>query len=410
MKNSQQEPLWTKNFIVVSSINFLIILMFYLLIVTIAEYAVAQFGASTSTAGLVASIFIIGILVGRLMSGRIMLSIGNKKTLFMGLTFLAVMTLCYFIAGTLPLLMVIRLLHGIAVGIVSTATGTIIAQTIPSSRRGEGIGYFSMSIVLASAIGPFIGMVLTQSFESYNVIFIFNTVLVVICIATAFLVKIDECIQKTPSKADTKPGFSIKNYIEPRSVPISFIALLIGFSYSGVMSFLSFYSKEINLVEAGSLFFLIYAIAILFSRPFTGPLMDRRGANIVIYPALVLFALGMLLFSQASTSFIFLFAACIIGLGYGNFTSIAQTVAIKGVETQRLGLATTTYFVLYDLGLGVGPFLLGFLVPTIGYRNVFLGTIPVIIISIILYALLVGRNESVASAKINTGNLKDKAL
>ncbi|MFS0861122.1 MFS transporter [Fredinandcohnia sp. 179-A 10B2 NHS] len=405
MKNSQQEPLWTKNFIIVSSINFLIILMFYLLIVTIAEYAVTQFGASTSTAGLVASIFIIGILVGRLMSGRIMLSIGNKKTLFMGLSFLAVMTLCYFIAGTLPLLMVIRLLHGVAVGIVSTATGTVIAQTIPSSRRGEGIGYFSMSIVLASAIGPFIGMLLTQSFASYNVIFIFNTVLVAICIATAFLVKIDNSTQKTPSNPETKPGFSIKNYLEPKSLPISFIALLIGFSYSGVMSFLSFYSKEINLVEAGSLFFLVYAIAILLSRPFTGPLMDRRGANIVIYPALTLFALGMLLFSQASTSFIFLFAACIIGLGYGNFTSIAQTLAIKGIETQRLGLATTTYFVLYDLGLGVGPFLLGFFVPTFGYRNVFLGMIPIIIISIVLYTLLVGRNE-----KVNTTKRKDKAL
>nr|WP_263326817.1 MFS transporter [Neobacillus sp. Marseille-Q6967] len=393
MENSQNEKLWTKNFIVVSSINFLIILIFYLLMVTIAEHAVEEFGASTSTAGLVASIFIIGTLFGRLLTGRIMVSLGTKKTFFIGLTFFAITTLAYFIAGNLTSLMVLRLLHGFSVGIISTATGTVVARIIPPSRRGEGIGYFSMSLVLATAVGPFIGILLTQSFYNFSIIFIFNTVLVAICVATSFLLKIDENHLQQSTVKEIKLGFSIKNYIEPKSVPISFIALLIGFTYSGVMSFLSFYSKEIHLVEAGSLFFLLYAIAILVSRPFTGPLMDRRGANIIVYPALVLFSLGMWLFSQATSSFVFLVAACIIGLGYGNFNSIAQTLAIKGIETHRLGHATSTYFILYDLGLGAGPFLLGYLVPVMGYRNLFLSMVPIIIISIIGYALLVGKNE-----------------
>lgn len=393
MEKSQNEKLWTKNFIVVSAINFLIILIFYLLMVTIAEHAVEEFSASTSTAGLVASIFIIGTLFGRLMTGSIMVSLGTKKTFFVGLTFFAITTLAYFVAGNLTSLMVLRLLHGFSVGIISTATGTIVARIIPPSRRGEGIGYFSMSLVLATAVGPFIGIFLTQSFDNFSIIFIFNTLLVAICVATSFLLKIEENHQQPSTGKEIQLGFSIKNYIEPKSVPISFIALLIGFTYSGVMSFLSFYSKEIHLVEAGSLFFLLYAIAILVSRPFTGPLMDRRGANIIVYPALVLFSLGMWMFSQATSSFIFLAAACIIGLGYGNFNSIAQTLAIKGIETNRLGHATSTYFILYDFGLGAGPFLLGYLVPIMGYRNLFLSMVPIIIISIICYRFLVGKNE-----------------
>jgi MFS family permease len=163
------------------------------------------------------------------------------------------------------------------------------------------------------------------------------------------------------------------------------------------MSFLSFYIAEIHLVEAGSLFFLVYSIAILLTRPITGPLMDRKGANIVIYPALFLFAIGMVLFSEASTGAILLVSACIIGIGYGNFNSIAQALAIKGAEPRRMGLATSTYYILYDIGLGAGPFLLGALVPVMGYRSLFLSMVPVIIISLFLYWAMVGRKERKAA-------------
>ncbi|WP_318505030.1 MFS transporter [Bacillus sp. T3] len=394
MEELKKEPLWTKNFLIVSSINFLIILIFFLLVVTIGEYAVDEFGASTSTAGLISSIFIIGTLIGRLFTGRIIVSVGTKKTFFIGLSFFVVTTLSYFFAVNLSLLMVIRLLHGLSVGIISTATGTVVAQIIPHSRRGEGIGYYSMSIVLATAIGPFIGILLTQAFDHYQIIFLFNTVLVAICVGVSFLLKIaDPKRLHTDTEQNKKTGFSIKNYIEPKAMNISFIALLVGFVYSGVMSFLSFYSKDIHLVKSGSLFFLVYAIAVLVSRPVTGPLMDQRGANIVIYPALILFGLGMALFSQATNSFIFLLSACIIGFGYGNFNSIAQALAIKGIEPERLGHATSTYFILYDLGLGAGPFVLGFFVTIMGYRHLFLAMVPILAIAIMLYSVFVGKKE-----------------
>ncbi|WP_121612348.1 MFS transporter [Mesobacillus foraminis] len=395
MDTLKKEPLWTKNFIIVSLINFLVILIFYQLMVTIAEYAVDEYHTATSTAGLVSSIFIIGSLIGRLITGRGIVSLGSKKTFKIGLVLFTLTTLAYFIANNLAVLIGLRLLHGISSGVISTATGTVIAQIIPASRRGEGIGYFSMSAVLATAIGPFIGILLLQSFEQFSAIFVFNTILVVICIATSFFLNMDSVNNNiSPGQApDETKGFSVANYIEPKAVPISFIALMAGFAYSGIMSFLSFYMAEIDLVEAGSLFFLVYSISILLTRPITGPLMDRKGANIVVYPALILFAAGMVLFSEASTGVMLLVSACIIGIGYGNFNSIAQALAIKGVEPRRMGLATSTYYILYDIGLGAGPFLLGALVPLMGYRSLFFSMVPVIIISLVLYWALVGRKE-----------------
>jgi len=106
---ASRQKLWTKDFLIVSLINFTITLIFYLLMVTIAGYAVEHFGASTSTAGLVSSIFIIGTLFGRLGTGRIIGDWGSKKTLFCGLLLFMLSTMSYFIATNLPLLMINRL-------------------------------------------------------------------------------------------------------------------------------------------------------------------------------------------------------------------------------------------------------------------------------------------------------------
>jgi MFS family permease len=394
-----RQKLWTKDFLIVSLINFTITLIFYLLMVTIAGYAVEKFDASTSTAGLVSSIFIIGTLFGRLGTGRIIGDWGSKKTLFCGLLLFMLSTMSYFIALNLPLLMLNRLVQGIALGIASTATGTIIAQILPPERRGEGIGYYSLSAILATAIGPFIGILLTQLFEDYRMIFAVDSVLAIICFMMYFIVKVPGAPKNAKAAAE-KAGFKLSNFIEMRALPIAFVALVIGFAYSGVMSFMTFYAKELNLVTAGSYFFIVYAIVILATRPFTGKLLDSRGANIIIYPCLVLFAIGMYAFSSATSTGVFLIAAAFIGIGYGNFNSVAQAIAIKVTPNERLGLATSTYFILYDLGLGIGPYFLGFFVPTMGYSAIFLAMVAVIFISIVLYYFLYGKNEKIKQVNI----------
>lgn len=385
-----RQKLWTKDFLIISLINFTITLIFFLLMVTIAGYAVDEFGASTSTAGLVSSIFIIGTLLGRLVGGRIIGDWGSKKTLFCGLLFFAITTMLYFAAMNLPLLLINRLLQGIALGLASTATGTIIAQILPPTRRGEGIGYYSLSAILATAIGPFVGILLTQTFSDFRMIFAVDSVLAVICFMLYFIVTVPDA----PKKAKEKTGFKLSNFIEMRAVPISLVALMIGFAYSGVMSFMTFYAKELDLVTAGSYFFIVYAIVVLLTRPFTGKLLDARGANIVVYPCLVIFTIGMYVFSSATNSFLFLVAAACIGIGYGNFNSVAQAIAIKVTPNERLGLATSTYFIMYDFGLGVGPFFLGFFVPSMGYSAIFFAMVFVILLSIVFYYFLYGKKEN----------------
>ena len=161
-----------------------------------------------------------------------------------------------------------------------------------------------------------------------------------------------------------------------------------------MLTFISLYTKQIHLEEAASFYFLVYAITVLLSRPFSGRLFDIRGANFVVYPCLFIFAMGMLLFSQANQGISLLLAGAIIGFGYGNFISCAQAISIKEVLPHRFGLATSTYFIFVDLGFGVGPYLLGSLVPFTGYRGLYLMMTIVILATIPLYYFLHGRKVS----------------
>lgn len=396
--------LWTKEFVLLSVINFIATTVFFLLMVTIAKYAVSEFNASTSTAGLASSIFIIGSLFGRLGGGRFIGQWGSKKTLLIGLIGFLITTLLYFAAFNITLLLIYRLLQGVAVGLVGTATGTIIAQIIPAHRRGEGIGYFSLSAILATAIGPYIGLLLLQNFDGFNVIFIFNAILAVIVLLMFFLIKFPPALANPvpKSKANTADNTGVlSKFIEPHALPISFVALFVGLAYSGVLSFMSFYTVEINLEKIGSYFFLIYAVVVILTRPVTGKLLDTKGANVIIYPCLAIFAIGMYMFSSATSSTIFILAAICIGVGYGNFTSVAQAIAVKVTPPERVGLATSTFFILYDIGLGFGPYVLGILVPSMGYRSIFSWMVVVIVISIILYHFLHGKKESASRATSN---------
>ncbi|MFJ7511617.1 MFS transporter [Peribacillus simplex] len=397
----QSRPrLWTKDFVIVSSINFFITLIFYLLMVTLAIYAVNELNASTSEAGLISGIFIIGTLIGRLFIGRFIDSIGRKKTLFIGLIFFTLTTLLYFVDLGIGFLLVNRLIHGMAMGMASTATGTIVAQIIPATRKGEGIGYYSMSATLATAIGPFIGLYMAQH-TSFQVIFSFCLALGVISLITAFFLYVPAL--KVTAKVTESKGFKLSNFIEPKALPISIITLLLAFCYSSVLSFISFYAIEIDLVNTASFFFVVYAVAVLLSRPFSGPLMDRKGSNFIMYPAFMIFGIGLLLLSITTNSFTLLAAGFLIGLGFGNMQSSSQAIAVKLTPPHRMGMATSTFFIMLDAGLGFGPYILGFIIPVTGYSTLYVILGVVVIATSVLYYFLHGKKER--SARTNLASI-----
>ena len=233
-----EERIWSKDFIILSMINVLLALIFYLLLVTIALYCVSKFQAPASVAGLISGIFVIGVLFGRLGTGRIIDNVGNRKIFIIGIFFFTITTACYLMSNNLTSLIIIRLSQGVAFGVAATAIGTIIARILPIHRYGEGLSYFSMSIVLATAIGPFIGIMLIK-YSDFNIIFILNLILALFCLLLSFQVQEPEYGPHEKGKIKYEGRFKVTNFLEFKVLPISIIALIIAYTYSGVTTFIS---------------------------------------------------------------------------------------------------------------------------------------------------------------------------
>ena len=115
------------------------------------------------------------------------------------------------------------------------------------------------------------------------------------------------------------------------------------------------------------------------------------GENIVIYPLFVLTAIGLLLLANADTSAMLLLAGVFVGLGYGNFQSIGQAVSLSMVTPSRFAQATSTFFIFMDFGIGLGPYIFGFLVPHTGFEGMFYALTITLAAAMVLYHFLHGR-------------------
>ncbi|MGE7603415.1 MFS transporter [Peribacillus sp. NPDC097675] len=392
-----KSKLWTKDFIIITVTSFLVFLTFYLLMTTLTLYSIQQFNASQTEAGFAASIFVIGSLLLRLVSGKYIDVIGRKKLLFGSLLLFLIASLLYFTADTFSLLLLVRFIHGAAFGIATTVMATAVMSIIPPERRGEGTSYYSLNTPLATAIGPFLGILITQHAD-FTMVFVVCTIFSVISIVVMLFAEITE-VNLTKEQIQEVKGFKLQDFFEKSALPISSIIFIIGITYASVLTYISPYAIEVNLTGAASIFFIVYAIFLLASRPFTGKLLDIKGDNIVIYPALLLYTIGLVCLSQSYTNWMLLVAAAFIALGFGNMISCSQAVVVNKSPRHRIGLATSTFYIAMDAGIGIGPLIIGIIVPIFGFRGMYMSMAFIVFLTIILYYFVHGKKTGLINEK-----------
>jgi MFS family permease len=383
--------LWTKSFISISLSNFFLFLTFYVLLVTLPVYAIQEFHSNASEAGLMTTVFLFSAIISRPLAGQWMEKAGHKKVLLTALIIFAGASLLYFSPKTIIGFLVIRLLHGVGFGMATTAAGAIVADLIPISRRGEGMGYFIMSTNMAMVLGPFIGLTSIQQWGA-DTLFIISVFVAIGALITGLSVNIRETEQEDHPVVHS--AFTFRSFFEASAVPIAIVGCFLAIAYSALLSFVSVYATEIHLEEISSLFFVVYAIVLLISRPFTGKWFDLYGPNVIVFPSIVLFAIGMFILSQSSGAYSFLFAAGMIGLGWGTLFPTFQTIAIQDATPRKRGLATATFLSIYDIGIALGSFVLGLAAAKLGYSSLYFLCSIYILIGIVLYYFLHLRKQA----------------
>lgn len=383
--NIQKEKLFNTGFITITTINFIVFLIYYCFVVITAKFATSELGASPAQAGFAAGIYIIGTLIARLYIGKKLELIGRKQMLRFGAIIYLITTIAYLISTNIIILDTVRFLNGFAYGTISTAANAIVTAYIPKSRNGEGINYYGLSTSLAAAIGPFIGILLLP-IVGFKSVIILAIVLSVLVTVACYLFPVQN-IELTDDHKKLLNSWSLNTFIEYKVLFISIVAFLIGLSYSSVLGFLSIYADNLGLSTAGAFFFVVYALIITFTRPFAGQIFDAKGENAVMYPSFIFLAIGLLTLSYTTTSFMLLLSGALIGLGYGTFMSNGQAVCLKLVEPSKVSIALSTYFIGLDLGLGFGPYTLGTVHSFLSYSGIYILCAALTVAVAILYAI-----------------------
>lgn len=386
--------LFSRDFVLAAVVNLFISMVFYLLMTSMALYAVDRFQASDSAAGLASSAFIIGSVAARLVAGKLLALCGRKPLLIVSLVVFVLVSVLYIPAGSLWLLLVLRFVHGMAFGAGNTALATAVQALIPPARRSEGTGYFSLSSTLSTAAGPLLAVVLAASGD-YFTVFVFCAVSSVVALLIGILLRLPE-----PARVPAHPqhgarlGSFLRSIVSPAALPVSLVILVCGVAYSGIISFLAPFLLSRSMPAAASWFFLLYAVTVLLSRLFAGRVQDRHGDNAIMYPLLAVFALGMAMLSFEPSTLTVALAALLTGLGFGALMPCAQAIAVSAVSPADMGVATSTFFLMLDLGVGFGPVVLGLAIPMLGYTGMFGILAAVAALGICLYYVVHGRHRS----------------
>lgn len=382
------QRLWTKTFIIGIVVNLFMSTVFYLLMTTMAVYAVDRFAASDAGAGLASSGFIIGAVVGRVLAGKYLDVVGRRRTLVLSMAVFVVAGIAYIPADGLGLLIAVRLVHGLAFGLGNTALVASIQSVIPSARRAEGNGYFGTATTLATAVGPFLGVTLAAEYG-------FST-LFWVCSGCGLLAMLAGLAYTVPERVLTDDdrkrlkSFRPSSFIDAKALPYAAVMGFGGLAYSSVLAYLAGYTASLSVPQAASVFFLLYAAGSLVARLFAGRIQDVYGDNVVLVPVFAVFAGGMAIIAMADSVGGFALAGLLTGLGFGCLLPSMQAILISRTSPAEVGVATSTFFLVLDVGTGLGPVFLGAFAGLVSYTAMFWLSAGFVLVSAAVYAAVHG--------------------
>lgn len=375
--NQPKVKLWTKDFVLIIVINFLVFLN-HLMILSTFPFYVEHLGGSEAAAGLAAALFSIVAVFCRPVIGW-MLDTGKRKAiLLIGLVGMALMPVGYLVLSVLFLAFVARMLHGASLAFSNTSTATIATDIIPQPRFAEGMGMFGLATALATACAPALGLALMERF-GFTALFAVGT-------GAAVLALILFAILKTPAVPQQKKPFTVKGLLDRDALPASVTALVFMFTYGALENFTAKYAAEANL-PSGGLFFTVMAAVLLLTRLTAGKVTDKRGESVFAYTCNLAMLAALLLLGLFPNRITYFLAAALSGYGFGGLEPALQSMAVAIAPPERRGSANSTFLCAYDIGIGLGGGIAGSLISAMGYERMFITMGVFNALAIVIYVL-----------------------
>lgn len=278
----EKEKLVTPSFCAILAANFLLYFGFWLLTPILPFYLSEVFHTSHTAIGVILSCYTISSLCIRPFSGYILDTFARKPLYLLAYFIFTLIFAGYMTATALTLFIIFRIVHGFSFGMVTVGGNTLVIDIMPSSRRGEGLGYYGLTNNIAMSIGPMFGLFLHSGGASYTTIFSYALGSCVIGFIAAWTVR-------TPYKDPVKRApISLDRFILLKGLPAGFTLLLLSIPYGMTTNYVAMYAQEIGITAETGFFFTLMAVGMAVSRLFSGRLVDKGLVTKVIAAGLYL--------------------------------------------------------------------------------------------------------------------------
>lgn len=327
-----------------------------------------ELGGNKQQIGIVMGSFAIGLLLFRPMLGRLADERSRKLVLLIGTIVAAIAPFGYLAFTSIPLLILVRIFHGISIAAFSTGYSALVADLAPAESRGEIFSYMSLTVPIGLAIGPALGGYL-QATTGYSLLFLLSAGLAFV--ALLGVVQITNPPMQTRERTQDNNSKFWQILSSPRVRVPAVVMLLVGLTVGAVHTFVSLFIKSTEIDLNAGLFFTAAAISSFIIRLFAGQASDRLGRGLFITFGIFCYSLSSLLLWFANSAIAFLVAAIIEGFGGGTLISMITTMMADRSHPEERGRIFAICIAGFDLGIAIAAPLLGSIADQVGYRNMF---------------------------------------
>lgn len=379
--NDTETKIWNRSFTSIFIATCLMFMGQQMMNTLVAKYA-NNLGASAMVVGFVTSSFAYTALLLKIFAAPAIDTFNKRIILTCSILVIALAYFGFSMSGNIPMLLMSRLLQGAGQAFSATCALVLATDTLPKDKLGAGISIYSLSQVICQSIGPSIGLSLSRVI-GYHYTFLIGSATMVIAAFFAFRIKNNY----TPSYK--KYSIHLENIIAKEAILPAVLMFLLCMSYYNITTYLVIYSETVRAEEHIGLFFTVYAVTLLMTRPIIGKMGDKYGLVPVFLPAFAAFAAAFMIISWSTNIVMFLIAAFISAFGFGACQPAVQTLCMKLVPKEKRGAGSSTNYIGQDLGNLVGPIIAGFFAERTGYPVMW----RVMIIPVVISAVLVFLNK-----------------
>lgn len=323
-------------------------------------YVTDHLRGSKVEVGVVIAAMALTVVVVRPYAGRAADRIGCRPVMLAGAGLCAVAGLCYHVAGGVPVLVAVRVLHGLGEGTLFTAGASWLVMLAPPERKGRIVGLYGVHMWLGMSVGAILGTVLMRH-AGFSAVW---TTCALLAAAGAGVVAL--------KAAPPKPPAAKRQPLLPRSVLVPGLTLsAASLGYAGFAVFAALELSDRG-VGGGIAAFDAYGFTYVGVRLFLGGWPDRLGPARVAAGSAVLEAVGLALVSVATDLPVAILGGLLMGAGLSLLYPSLALVVLNRTETAYQGAALGAFTSFWDLGVVAGGPVAGLIVKAAGYRAMFL--------------------------------------